>query len=129
MALPSKAGCTWSPDAQSFSLTGGTIQARDINLEVLQKQVVKEAHDLTLALANIVPLMNISGFNLNQLVDAVDDGISMFDQPQNLKVFAPFIQEVWTYLGKGQVASAASEATSIFWGGKISHKPAQKFLA
>jgi hypothetical protein len=124
--MPSNSHVAWSLDGQSFALTWGRIRGRIIELELLRAQLVREAQQLIAALHDIVPVLDISTFKLSKLVDSPDAGsTTLFDIPENVKVFQPYIDEVWKYLGRTDASSAGSIYNTLH---KIRAKEGKEFL-
>jgi hypothetical protein len=124
--MPSDNHVAWSLDGQSFTLTWGWIRGRIIELELLRAQLVREAQQLIASLHDIVPVLDISTFKLSKLVDSPDAGsTSLFDRSENVKVFQPYIDDVWRYLGKTDASSPGSIYNKLR---KIGAKEGREFL-
>lgn len=111
----SKGGCKWVPDGQSFSLTWNHIRNREIDLECLRSQVVKEADELKQALVTLFPYIDFSTFLLSKVNDDVESPMSLFDREDNKVYFKPFIDDIWAHLGRDHdTHPGVSPTTPIF---------------
>jgi hypothetical protein len=101
-----KGGCTWLPDGQTFALRWGHIRGRNIDLDILRQRVVEQADQLTQTLVDLVPCVDLSQFRLSQVKDDAESPVSLFDRHDNKALFQPYIDRVWTYLGRPPVPGA-----------------------
>src|SRR5882672_11089687 len=126
----SRGGCSWAPDGQSFSLTWLNIKGREIDLERLRRQVVKEKEELKETLTTLFPYVDFSEFLLSKVVDNAEDPTSLFDRQDNKAFFKGFIDKIWAHLGRDRAAHPdLTPTTPIFTStGKLLPKRAKEWL-
>ncbi|KIM73120.1 hypothetical protein PILCRDRAFT_733216 [Piloderma croceum F 1598] len=127
----SNGGCSWNPDGQSFVSTWMNIKARDVDLECLRLQVIKEKDELTDTLTKLFPYVDFSTFLLSKVADNVEDQTSLFDRQDNKALFKPFIEKVWAHLGRDRAEHPDIKPTTpIFVSstGKLLPKQAKEWL-
>ena len=129
-----KGGCTWAPDGQSFTLRWGHIQGRTINLNILRQRVVEQADQLIRTLVDLVPCVDLSQFRISQVTDDAESRESLFDRPDNKRLFQPYIDRILAYLGHPHASRAEHDGsakynTPIFTrNGRIDEKAARRWL-
>lgn len=130
METTSQGGCSWAPDGQSFSLTWLNIKGREINLEKLRRQVIREKEELNEKLVSLFPYIDFSEFLLSKVTDNAQDPTSLFDRPDNVAFFQPFIDQIWGHLGRDSASHPdLTPTTPIFTStGQLRRKLAKQWL-
>jgi hypothetical protein len=125
---PGNVKIDWSVDGSHFLFSWSHIQARKITLSQLKLEIIREAEEVKLAFADIIPGINLSTFDLSKVVDDPGSPVSLFDRPENKAIFEPYIQQLRDTLKQGphnyRDGSFVYHST-----GKITKKHARAFLA
>ena len=111
--LSAKGVCVWNPDGQSFTLKWQHIRGRVIKLDDFRHYVIAEADRLKQFFSDLAPYLDFSSIMLSQLMDDAESPNSLFDRADNRHLFDPFIQQIWSHLGRHR-ETAGEKSSSLF---------------
>jgi hypothetical protein len=128
MTTKSKSSCTWSPEGHVLNLTWDKIRGREIDVDVLRRLVKTEAQELTQAVKDTFPYLDLSDFTLSRIADNPESPESLFDRTDNKTIFKRYIDQIWTHLGRYNTAGV-TPATPIYnQYGRMNKKAATSWL-
>jgi len=94
MAIKSNSSCTWSPNGLVLNLTWDKIRGREIDVDILRRLVKTEAQELTQAVKDTFPYLDLSDFTLSWIVDNPESPESLFDRTDNKAIFKRYIDQI-----------------------------------